>query len=103
MRPWLAVTEPGSLKLVQELYDELLPNFSSRQVNIGGDETYDLGQGKSKALVEEKGVGRVYLDFLMSLYREIKARGRTMQFWGDIIVKYPELVAELPRDAIALE
>ena len=112
MTPWgffrkgpfgLAVTEPGSLKLIQELYDELLPNFSSRQVNIGGDETYDLGQGKSKALVEEKGVGRVYLDYLLSLYREVKARGHTMQFWGDIIVKYPELVAELPRDAIALE
>jgi hypothetical protein len=26
-----------------------------------------------------------------------------MQFWGDIIMFYPELVAELPRDAVALE
>jgi hexosaminidase len=26
-----------------------------------------------------------------------------MQFWGDIIVKYPELIPELPKDAIALE
>jgi hypothetical protein len=26
-----------------------------------------------------------------------------MQFWGDIIVKRPDLLAELPRDAIALE
>jgi hypothetical protein len=26
-----------------------------------------------------------------------------MQFWGDIIVKHPDLITELPRDAIALE
>jgi hypothetical protein len=26
-----------------------------------------------------------------------------MQFWGDVIVHHPDLVAELPRDAIALE
>jgi hypothetical protein len=26
-----------------------------------------------------------------------------MQFWGDIILHYPELIAELPKDALALE
>ena len=26
-----------------------------------------------------------------------------MQFWGDIIIEQPELIAELPRDAVALE
>jgi hypothetical protein len=99
----LSPAEPGSLELVRELFDELLPYFSSRQFNIGADETFDLGQGKSKALVEEKGVGRVYLEFLLQLYDEVKARDHIMQFWGDIIVHYPELVPELPRDAIALE
>jgi hypothetical protein len=99
----LSPAVPETADFVRSLFDELLPHFTSRQLNIGGDETYDLGQGKSKALVEERGVGRVYLDFLLKLYREVKARGRTMQFWGDIIVQYPDLVAELPRDVIALE
>jgi hypothetical protein len=45
----------------------------------------------------------VYLDFLLKIYREVKAHGRTMQFWGDIIMNHPDLVAELPRDVIALE
>jgi hypothetical protein len=45
----------------------------------------------------------VYLDFLLKIYEEVKARGRTMQFWGDIITHHAELIPELPKDVIALE
>ena len=71
--------------------------------NVGCDETIDLGYGRSKAEVEQRGAGRVYLDFLLKIYDEVKRRGHTMQFWGDIIIKYPELIGELPKDSIALE
>jgi hypothetical protein len=94
---------PESLDLIRSMLNELLPHFSSRQVNIGGDETYDLGQGRSKALVEERGSSQVYLDFLLKIYREVDARGRTMQVWGDIIMENPELALQLPRDVVALE
>ncbi len=99
----LCPTDPRSLELIRSLYDELLPNFSSRLFNVGGDETVDLGFGRSQEECERRGKGRVYLDFLLKIYDEVKGRGRTMQFWGDIIIKYPELIAELPKDAIALE
>jgi hypothetical protein len=99
----LSPAVPESVDLVRDLLDELLPNFRSKQVNVGCDETYDVGQGLSKDLVAEKGKGRVYLDHLLKIYREVKARGYTMQFWGDIIMEHPELVRELPRDVIALE
>jgi len=95
--------DPRCLELLRELYDELLPHFSSRQFNVGCDETVDLGKVRSKDLVEKLGVGRVYLDFLLKIHREVKARGRTMQFWGDIIMKHPELVPDLPADVVALE
>ena len=99
----LAPTEPGSLDLVTSMLDELLPHFASHQVNVGCDETVDLGQGHSQARVAEVGIGRVYLEFLTQIYREVKARNRTMQFWSDIVMEHPELVPELPRDVIALE
>lgn len=99
----LAPAEPGSLALLRELFAELLPNFSSRQFNVGCDETFDLGMGKTKAWVEAKGKGRVYLDFLLAIYALVTAHGRTMQFWGDIITQYPDLVPEVPKDTIALE
>ncbi|MBI5035696.1 MAG: family 20 glycosylhydrolase [Chloroflexi bacterium] len=95
--------DPRSLQFVGELFDELLPNFSSTQFNAGCDETMDLGQGRSKEECERRGSGRVYLDFVLKIYDEVRKRGHTMQFWGDIIVQHPELIPELPKDAIALE
>ncbi len=99
----LCPEDPASFSLIQSLYDELLPYFSSRMVNVGCDETFDLGQGRSKAACAERGVGRVYLDFVRKIYHDLKRRGHTMQFWGDIILQYPDLVPDLPRDAVALE
>jgi hexosaminidase len=99
----LAPTEPGSLDLINGLFDELLPHFSSPMVNIGCDETFDLGYGKSKALCEQNGTGQVYLSYLLSLYANLAGRKKTMQFWGDIILLHPDLVSKLPRDVIALE
>ena len=99
----LAPENPGSIELIRSLYDELLPHFSSKQINVGLDETIDLGQGASKAICEERGVGRVYTDFLKKIYDDVTRRGYTMQYWGDIIIRYPDLVPELPKDAIALE
>lgn len=91
------------LPFVRGLFDELLPHFTSGMFNVGLDETVDLGRGRSERVCRERGVGRVYLDFLLQIYRLVAERERTMQFWGDIIIKHPELIPELPKDAVALE
>ncbi|MCS6829707.1 MAG: glycoside hydrolase family 20 zincin-like fold domain-containing protein [Armatimonadota bacterium] len=96
-------TNPESLQLIAGLYEELLPHFSSRKFNVGCDETFDLGQGASREECERKGKGRVYLEFLLRIYELVKRHGRTMHFWGDIIMEHPELVPELPKDVVALE
>ena len=98
----LAPNNPGTLRFVGELFDELLPNFTSRYLNVGCDETWDLGRGQSKGACQRVGKARVYLNFLTQIYRETTARDRQMMFWSDIILNHPELIRELPRDAIAL-
>ena len=75
----------------------MLPNFSSQFFNVGCDETWDLGRGQSKKLCATKGQGRVYLDFLKKIHREVSRRNRTMMFWGDIILKYPKLIIGLAK------
>jgi len=93
---------PDSLTFMTDLYDAFLPHFTSALFNVGCDEPWELGQGHSKEAVAQRG-GRVYLEWAQALHREVTARGRQMMLWGDIIVHYPDLVRELPRDLIVLE
>lgn len=93
---------PASIALVSELYDELLPVFSSPNINVGCDETWELGQGRSRERCERVGKGRVYLDFLLKIHALTARHNRRMHFWGDVILHHPELIPEIPRDSVAL-
>jgi hypothetical protein len=96
-------TDRRSVEFMGDLFSELLPHFSSEKFNVGCDETWDVGRGRSARAVEERGAGRVYLDYLLGIYDLVKRHHRTMHFWGDIIIQHPDLVPELPRDAVVLE
>ena len=98
--PWGAVKKfpttldpanPGSIELVEELLDELLENFTSKLVNIGCDETFEISDPEE------------YLGFLLKVYAAAKRCGKRPMFWGDIVLKHPELVERLPKDLIALD
>ncbi|HYO88662.1 MAG TPA: hypothetical protein VER79_08430, partial [Candidatus Limnocylindrales bacterium] len=77
-------------------------HFTSGLLNVGGDEPWELGQGRSAAERERIGLGRLYLNYLLQLHAEVTKRGKTMLMWDDIIVQYPELIPELPHDLIAM-
>jgi len=94
---------PRSIALVREIIREVRPLFRSRFFNICADETFDLGMGRNKALAEKLGKGRLYVDFLKQILSAVKHAGAVPLFWGDIIGKYPELVKEIPPEAIALD
>ena len=96
-------TDRRSVEFMGELFSELLPHFSSEKFNVGCDETWDVGKGRSAQAVEEKGAGRVYLDYLLGIYDLVKHHRRTMHYWGDIIIQHPDLVPELPKDSVVLE
>lgn len=90
-------------QLLDELYAEFLPAFSSRWLNVDCDETWDLGTGQARALAREIGKGRLYLRHILRL-RELAARyGRRIMLWADILLYHPELVSELPTDVLLLD
>ena len=95
--------DPASIALIDGLYGELLPHFTSPTLNVGGDEPWEMGQCQSREACETRGRGRVYVDYLLKLYELTQKHGRQMMFWADVIVKYPELIPEMPKDVIALE
>ena len=57
----LCPTDPAVLDFLAGLYAELLPNFTSGLFNVGCDETFDIGQGRSRAEAERHGVTTVYI------------------------------------------
>lgn len=108
--PWSDVPEPFSLcpidpravDLLADLYDQLLPCFRSGLVNVGGDETFDLGLGRSAAACAERGKGAVWLDFVGELRRLAARHGRRIAVWADIPLSMPEIAERLPDDVLAL-
>jgi hypothetical protein len=98
----LCPTDPGSIKLVSELYKEFVPLFEAEDFNACCDETWELGKGKSKKVADKSGVGRVYLDFILKIYRLCRKHGKRMNIWADILLKYPEMLGKLPRDIVLL-
>ena len=62
--PSVLAPTPENAEFALALLRELLPHFTSRRVNIGCDETFELGLGASREAVAAHGRGRVYLDHL---------------------------------------
>ena len=98
----LAPVNEKSYELIKDLYSELVPLFPGPLFHIGSDETFELGQGQTKARAAEVGLGRVYLEHLKRVAEIMKPYNKRLMFWGDIAIKYPELLNILPKDVIAV-
>ncbi len=99
----LSPAEPGSIKLIEELYSELLPHFSTDRINVGCDEMKTLCYCKTKPLCEEKGKKNVYLNFLREIHQLAKSHCYRIQFWSDFVTReHPELLNQLPEGVVAL-
>jgi hexosaminidase len=100
-----SVLAPGgsaTLPLIGSWFNELAEVFPSPYAHIGADETFELGLGKTRELVQRKGLGAVYIDFLKQIHTALEPNHKRLIFWGDIAVNSPELVGELPKDMIAV-
>ena len=93
-----------SFEFMCNLYESLLPNFSSQYVNIGLDEAYGLGKFQIEEYCRQKGKDVVFMEWLNKLNDHIVAKyGKTVMFWADMIYNYPQSYHMVPKDAVALE
>lgn len=103
--PWsFSPVLPESLEFIQKLIDEMAEATPSPFFHIGGDESFDIGQGTSKERVEEIGVGRVHAEFFTQLHDYIWQRhGRHTMLYGDMLLRHPEALDYLPKSAILVD
>jgi len=98
----LTPTNPKTYDFIRQVYGEIVPLFPGPFFHIGSDETFELGLGQTKALAAQQGLGRVYLEHLQKVFEIMRPYHKQLMFWGDIAVKYPELLSILPKDMIAV-
>lgn len=91
--------DAASAEFMASLYDQFLPNFSSDKINIGGDEPWELGMGRSKPLCptpDDK--YKLYISHIARLNNLCNERGKRTYFWADVLMKKPEYAALLPQN-----
>jgi len=98
----LAPGDPGTLPQISAWFGELAKVFPGPYAHIGADETSQLGLGRSRQAVKDRGLGAVYLDFLTQIHTVLEPNRKQLLFWGDIAVNSPDLVSTLPKDMIAV-
>ena len=98
----LTPTKERSYELIKAMYADLVPLFPGPFLHVGGDETFELGHGQTAARANEVGLGRVYLEHIQKVSDILEPYHKQLMFWGDIAVKYPQLLSILPKDMIAV-
>jgi hypothetical protein len=98
----LAPGPDGTLPLIKNWFADIAQEFPSPFINIGADETFDLGLGRTHDTVAQQGYGTVYVAFLKQIHDALAPLNRRLLFWGDIGDANPDAVAGLPKDMIAV-
>jgi hypothetical protein len=91
---------PDNARFALDLFDELVPLFRSRRVHVGGDETFELGEGASRDEVAERGREAVYADHLARIAGPLVERGHEVLFWADVVRRDPAQLRRLPEGAV---
>lgn len=83
--------------------DELTAAFDSKYFNAGLDESWDLGFGKTRERVRREGRGPVHAAHYRKINDMLKARGKTMMMYADIILHRPTILSLIPKDIILVD
>ena len=98
----LNAADPKALQYAKERIAEYASLFSSSYFNIGADETFDLGKGRSSVRAGEIGTDELYMEFVEELCNYVISIGKKPMFWGDVINKFPDKIKQLPKETICL-
>lgn len=99
----LCVAEEKTYAFLEEMLREVFEQFPSKYFHMGADESYDVGLGKSRHLVEAGSLADVHANHYKRVYDICKKYGKEVLMYGDIILRHPEILEVLPKDIIIVD
>ncbi len=84
-------------QVFSSIFKEIASAHPSRYMHIGCDETLLLGYCRK---CREEDVSRIFVDYVSLMCSIVKDLGKTPVIWGDMILKHPEYLRDLPKDLI---
>ncbi len=94
----LDVSNPDTYVFLENMLKEVFELFPSEYFHMGADESYDVGLGNSKFLVEKSSLAKVHLEHYKKVYDICKKYNKKVLMYGDILLNHPEILDELPKD-----
>lgn len=92
-------SNPKIRAVLADWVDQYLDLFPSRFAHIGFDETWEIARS-----AREKGSApaKLFLDQISFIAKRFQAKRKLVLAWGDIMVKYPGIAAQLPSGIVAV-
>ncbi len=92
------ISSDTAFAFMKNLLSEIAPAFSSKYFNMSADESFDVGLGASKHLVDSLGIDEAHAQYYKKVYEVLKSLGKDVMMYGDIILKNPDILSEIPKD-----
>ena len=93
----LAPGQPQSIQLIDGMFKDLAAMYPGPFLHVGGDETFELGMGRTRPDVDARGLAAVYLDFMQKIVTDLQPLHRKILFWGDVAQSAPAQLKAMPQ------
>lgn len=90
-----------SIRLIADMYSEIMPLLKSPNFNCCCDEPFDLGLGRSKQVMKRMGKGQLYLNYVMKLLRLCEKYGKRMHIFGEVVLR-ENMLSRIPKNIVLL-
>ncbi len=94
----LNISNDSTYIFLEALLKEVFELFPSKYFHMGADESFDVGLGKSKYLVDESDIATVHANHYKKIYNICKKYGKKVLMYGDIILRHPSILSQIPKD-----
>lgn len=99
----LNVSSQETYKFLEDLLKEVFELFPSEYFHMGADESWDVGLGESKKLVEQTNIAVVHANHYKRVYNICKKYNKKVMMYGDILLDHPEILSLIPKDIIVVD